>query len=381
MLILCPDYLHGLPFEDPNDHLKTFSRVCNTFKIHGLTQDDIKLRLFPFTLQDQSQAWLNSLPNNSINSWNGLRQAFLSKYFPPSKAAHYRQAIMTFQQHGNETLYESWDRFKELIRKCPQHGLEEQLQLGIFYNGLLPDTRASLDAASGGTFMMKTVDEAKQLLDNMTSNHYKWQTDSRSLPKKAGVYEVDSTILLQAQVAALTKQIAEMNKPKLDTCEFCSGNHKAENCNAIMESVQFMRNQGNFGNFNNFGNQWKGSSSNSWNPPSQGGYQRPQAPPGFQNQSQQSSFQNQNPQQNNFQQPSHQQQWSIGRDDWNDLQTTLRAINANLRTLDNRVSQIERSQNERTPGNLPSDTVPNPKGKEHEQVNMIQQKNGRIMPE
>ena len=140
------------------------------------------------------------------------------------------------------------------------------IQLGIFYNGLLPETRTSLDASSGDTFMMKTVEGAKELLDNMASNFYTWQTDSRNLPKKAGVYEVDSTTLLQSQIAALTKQIAELKTPKADVCEICSGSHKSEFCNATVESVQYVRNQGNFTNFSNFnnpGNQWRTQPFNS----------------------------------------------------------------------------------------------------------------------
>ena len=66
------------------------------------------------------------------------------------------------------------------------------MQLGIFYNGLLPETRPSLDALAGGTFMMRTIPEASELLDNMASNYYRWQSDVRTLPKKAGVFEVDS---------------------------------------------------------------------------------------------------------------------------------------------------------------------------------------------
>ncbi len=64
---------HGLPNEDPNDHLRTFTRICNTIKIRGVKDDDIKLRLIPFTLMDRAQTWLNSLENKSIDSWEKMR--------------------------------------------------------------------------------------------------------------------------------------------------------------------------------------------------------------------------------------------------------------------------------------------------------------------
>ncbi len=49
------------------------------------------------------------------------------------------------------------------------------MQLTTFYNSLLPDAKVILDASAGGSFMMKTVSEAKKLLDNMASNHDKWK--------------------------------------------------------------------------------------------------------------------------------------------------------------------------------------------------------------
>ncbi|CAA7033519.1 unnamed protein product [Microthlaspi erraticum] len=38
---------HGLPSEDPIDHLDEFDRLCDLTKINGVSEDAIKLRLFP----------------------------------------------------------------------------------------------------------------------------------------------------------------------------------------------------------------------------------------------------------------------------------------------------------------------------------------------
>jgi len=88
---------HGLSSEDANEHLRKFKKVCNTFKIHQVSPDAIKLGLFPFTLENRASAWLDSLPNNSIRTWNDMRKAFLTKYFPASKATQLRNSIMTFK--------------------------------------------------------------------------------------------------------------------------------------------------------------------------------------------------------------------------------------------------------------------------------------------
>ena len=58
----------GLQGEDPYAHILTFLNVCATFKINGVTDDAIRLRLFPFSVKDKAQLWLASLPNESITT-------------------------------------------------------------------------------------------------------------------------------------------------------------------------------------------------------------------------------------------------------------------------------------------------------------------------
>jgi hypothetical protein len=36
--------------EDPNLHLQAFIQLCQTFNMHGVTQDQMRARLFPFSL-------------------------------------------------------------------------------------------------------------------------------------------------------------------------------------------------------------------------------------------------------------------------------------------------------------------------------------------
>jgi len=101
--------------EDPNLHLSVFLEVCDTLKINEASTDAILLRLFPFSLRDKARAWVHSLPPGSISTWEELTMAFLAKFFPPSKTVSLRNHITSFTQREDETLYEVWEQFKDLL--------------------------------------------------------------------------------------------------------------------------------------------------------------------------------------------------------------------------------------------------------------------------
>ena len=124
---------YGLSNEDPNSHISNFLEICETIKINGVSKDAIRLRLFPFSLKDKAKQWLNSLPNNSITTWDQLSRAFMNKYFPPVKTFKLRNDITNFVQGNGETFDEAWERFKETLRRCPHHEIAQWMQIQIFY--------------------------------------------------------------------------------------------------------------------------------------------------------------------------------------------------------------------------------------------------------
>ena len=101
----------GLPTEDSNQHITNFLELCDTIKINGVSEDEIRRRLFPFSLRDKARMWLQSQPKDSFATWEELARALSKKYFPPSKTAKCRNDIMTFGQMDHESLYEAWERF------------------------------------------------------------------------------------------------------------------------------------------------------------------------------------------------------------------------------------------------------------------------------
>ncbi|GJX24311.1 reverse transcriptase domain-containing protein [Tanacetum coccineum] len=89
-------------------------------------------------------------PSRSILTWDDLVSKFINKFFPPSKTTNLRNEITRFQQRFDETFYEAWDRFNDLLRACPHHGFSELHQLDTFYNALNSNDQDSLNSAAGG---------------------------------------------------------------------------------------------------------------------------------------------------------------------------------------------------------------------------------------
>ncbi|XP_073151875.1 uncharacterized protein [Henckelia pumila] len=133
---------HGLAGEDPYKHLMEFYVVCASMKPHGVTEDQIQLRAFTFSLKNAAKDWLYYLPFGSITTWMEIKRIFLEKYFPASRAANIRKEIYGCKQFTGESLLENM-----------------------------------VDAASRGVFVDKTPEQAKDLIKNMTANSQKFGTN------------------------------------------------------------------------------------------------------------------------------------------------------------------------------------------------------------
>ena len=101
-----------------------FMRMANTVKLNGVRPEVIKLQLFPFSLRDVGATWFESLLVGLVNNCEELVEEYMSRFFPPALTFEMRGEIIVFKQGEDESLYNVWERYKRLLKRCPMCGID-----------------------------------------------------------------------------------------------------------------------------------------------------------------------------------------------------------------------------------------------------------------
>ncbi|GJU82462.1 reverse transcriptase domain-containing protein [Tanacetum coccineum] len=152
--------------------------------------------MFLLSLTGEAKTWLDELNEGTIESWDELRTALISQFFPPALFDRLLGEIRAFSQHEHETLTDAWLRIKEMLRNCHDHNLTKGNIIKIFYHCLNETTQEALNVAVGGISNFDT-DKIMARIDDMT-------------------------LKMDAQY----KEIQSRAK-----CNHCEGNHSTADCN------------------------------------------------------------------------------------------------------------------------------------------------------
>ncbi|GJR99288.1 reverse transcriptase domain-containing protein [Tanacetum coccineum] len=255
--------------EDPHAHIRYFNKITSTMRFPDIPSTSIKLMLFPFSLEGSARIWLEKEPPRSILTWDDLVSKFINQFFPPSKMTNLRNEITRFQQRFDESFYEAWDRFNDLLRACPHHGFSELHQLDTFYNALNANDQDSLNSAAGGNFLDKMPRECLKIIESKSKVR-----NSRNKAVVAKVSSSSSTPGISPDVAALTTEVSELKnmmktmlidkqkaqapvpvKAVEQSCVTCGGAHSYRNCpatdgNVYRDNIQEYVSQAAAANFN-----------------------------------------------------------------------------------------------------------------------------------
>ncbi|GJW66783.1 hypothetical protein Tco_0121207 [Tanacetum coccineum] len=341
--------------EDPHAHIRYFNKITSTMRFPDIPSTSIKLMLFPFSLEGSARIWLEKEPPRSI---------------------------LTF----DESFYEAWDRFNDLLRACPHHGFSELHQLDTFYNALNANDQDSLNSAAGGNFLDKMPRECLRIIKSKSKVR-----NSRNKAVVAKVSSNSSTPGILPDVDALTTEVSELKnmmktmlvekqkaqaptpvKAVEESCVTCGGTHSYQNCpatagNVYRDNIQEYVSQATAANYNQGNTGYRAPIANQIRPPAyqppvnQGQIYRPQVvqPPAYQA----PAYQAPAPQIQGVSKEDFQAYVKANDAVMRNMQTQGQNMQNQLTNLTDMLSKFVTSNTASTSGSgtLPSNTVTNPK--------------------
>ncbi|GJS32232.1 hypothetical protein Tco_0530614 [Tanacetum coccineum] len=208
------DTFSGNKNEDAHDHIDRVLSIVGLFNIPGVSKD----------------------------------AAFIQRYCPPSKTAKQLEDIHNFKQEGDESLYQAWERYNDLLYKCPTHDINSHQKVNIFYKGLSTMNRQLLD--SQGPIPGMTPAQALTAIQTMADHSQKWHDRMTS----GNIGSSSSNDGLAALVSKLDNLGRDMKKLKESVhaiqvgCQICEGPHLDKDCplNEEVKQVEKVR-YGKFG--------------------------------------------------------------------------------------------------------------------------------------
>ncbi|GJX33060.1 reverse transcriptase domain-containing protein [Tanacetum coccineum] len=261
---------------DPHKHIHEFLRICDMFKYRDTENEAVRLMMFPLSLTGETKTWLDKLNEGTIETWDELRTAFISRFFPPALFDRLLREIRAFSQHEKESITDAWLHMKEMLRNCHGHNLSKGNIIKIFYHGLNEITQEVLNAAAGGIFLYKTSNQAYQLLEDKVLLKIDWVKNqkTKSSLKKIVAFAAEGssnsdTYKIMARMDAITmkmdaqyKDFQSCSKPNLDDDDIAMSREEAK---FMLAEKQSARPSGSLPS--NTQPNPKGSSSKPYQPP------------------------------------------------------------------------------------------------------------------
>ena len=110
------------------------------------------------------------------------------------------------KKEKRESLYNAWERYKQLLRKCPMDGIEQMTQMDIFYHAMNFTSKGTMDAASGGAFRRTSVGKATQLIEELAKSNHRAPSEasgSSSRMRGGGVIELNKMSAIEVKLDAI----------------------------------------------------------------------------------------------------------------------------------------------------------------------------------
>ena len=215
-----------------------------------------------------------------------MAQEFFKKHFPPHKVQQVKRRIASFVQGENETLYQAWERYKDLFNFIPTHRYEDWRFVSYFYEGLTPRDQQFVQLSCGGDFLQKEPEDAMDYLDEISKNSNTWigpssmdttdRTRTNTTTSSGSVFKLREDANINAKISMLAKEIeslkmkgsksvsATFKEDPMEVCKICHEiNHATNECASLSSFLNVPEEQ-----VHAFNSYWPNnySYSNNYNP-------------------------------------------------------------------------------------------------------------------
>jgi hypothetical protein len=103
--------------------------------------------------------------------------------------------------------------------------MEEWFIIQTFYHGLIRSAREHIDVAAGGSFFALSIEEARKLVEKMTSNQ-SWD-EKRTQTRTHKVHQLEEVDMLMTKIDLLMKKL---ENPSLDHLKMVDARVMCEEC-------------------------------------------------------------------------------------------------------------------------------------------------------
>ncbi|GJR84806.1 homeodomain-like protein [Tanacetum coccineum] len=115
----------GSSTENAIEHIGKVLEISSLFN----TNDSALLRVFPLTLVGIAKRWFDRTSPEHAKNWDEVKQIFIRRFCPPSIILKQLGEIHNFKHEDGESIFHTWERYNDLLFKCPFHDLNDHQKL------------------------------------------------------------------------------------------------------------------------------------------------------------------------------------------------------------------------------------------------------------
>lgn len=131
-----------------------------SINLNGVMEEDVVIRLFPYTLQGAVGSWYFSLPPMSINSWDAFQEQFLTKFRDDRSTATLINDLSNLKSESKEPIKDFKSRFNKLLNKIIVTSKPSEEIWNEWYISALPSNIANFIDRAAKPTLVENMKEA-----------------------------------------------------------------------------------------------------------------------------------------------------------------------------------------------------------------------------